>query len=67
MAEEENGGLLKPPPSFQISRQLDQEKIDFLAKRVNDLLGSNNSLRATSSRNEKVYYIIIFYIYHFII
>lgn len=24
----------KPPPAFKISRQLDQEKIEFLSKRV---------------------------------
>ena len=28
------GETIKPPASFLISRQLDQEKIDFLTKRI---------------------------------
>ena len=43
------------PKAYKISRQLDQERIDFLAKRIEDLLkSSNNELRTSSSRNEKI-------------
>ena len=49
------------PKSFKISRQLDQEKIDFLTKRINDILTSNNELRTTSSRNEKDTHDIVLY------
>jgi hypothetical protein len=54
--ESDDMGLSNNPKlqaSFQISRQLDQEKIDFLTRRVNDLLASNNSLRQSATRNEK--------------
>jgi hypothetical protein len=51
----------KFPPSFQISRQLDQEKINFLAKRVDELINSNNSLRTSSGQNEKDTHDIVLY------
>jgi hypothetical protein len=47
--------------SFQISRQLDQEKISFLSKRIDELLKSNNDLRANASRNEKDTHDIVLY------
>lgn len=47
--------------SFQISRQLDQEKINFLTKRVEELLKSNNDLRTSGSRNEKDTHDIVVY------
>ena len=49
------------PKSFKISRQLDQEKIDFLTKRINEILTSNNDLRTSSSRNEKDTHDIVLY------
>ena len=49
------------PKSFKISRQLDQEKIDFLTKRINEILSSNNELRTSSSRNEKDTHDIVLY------
>ncbi|KAJ1400932.1 hypothetical protein B484DRAFT_339101 [Ochromonadaceae sp. CCMP2298] len=49
------------PPSFQISRQLDQEKINFLAKRVDELINSNNELRTSSGQNEKDTHDIVLY------
>ena len=49
------------PKSYKISRQLDQERLDFLAKRVEELLGSNNVLRSSSSRNEKDTHDIVLY------
>jgi len=69
-AEKKGGGnnndaaldkLLKPPPTFQVSRQLDQEKIDALSGRVEQLLLSNNSLRTSSTRNEKDTHDIVLY------
>ena len=51
----------KPPPSFQVSRQLDQEKIDALSSRVEGLLLSNNSLRTNSTRSEKDTHDIVLY------
>jgi len=51
----------QPPPSFQVSRQLDQEKIDALTKRVEELLVSNNGLRTNSTRNEKDTHDIVLY------
>jgi hypothetical protein len=47
--------------SFQISRQLDQEKISFLTKRIDELLKSNNDLRGNASRNEKDTHDIVLY------
>lgn len=55
------GGKSNAPQAYKISRQLDQERIDFLAKRVEELLGGNNELRATSSRNEKDTHDIVLY------
>lgn len=51
----------KVPPSFQISRQLDQEKINFLTKRIEELLKSNNELRTGASQNEKDTHDIVLY------
>eukprot|EP01035_Chromulina_nebulosa_P018387 gene18387-24086_t len=48
-------------PSLVISRQLDQEKINFLVKRVEDLLSSNNQLRSTAFKNEKDTHDIVLY------
>lgn len=55
------GGKTNAPQAYKISRQLDQERIDFLAKRIEELLGSNNELRTTSSRNEKDTHDIVLY------
>ena len=55
------GGKTNAPQAYKISRQLDQERIDFLAKRVEELLGSNNELRTSSSRNEKDTHDIVLY------
>lgn len=49
------------PKSFKISRQLDQEKIDFLTKRTNEILTNNTELRQSSSRNEKDTHDIVLY------
>ena len=49
------------PKAYKISRQLDQERIDFLAKRIEELLGSNDELRTSSSRNEKDTHDIVLY------
>lgn len=49
------------PKAYKISRQLDQERIDFLSKRIEELLGSNNELRTSSSRNEKDTHDIVLY------
>lgn len=49
------------PKSFKISRQLDQEKIDFLTNRINEILTNNNELRTSSSRNEKDTHDIVLY------
>ena len=49
------------PPSFQISRQLDQEKINFLTRRVDELIQSNNDLRTSSGQNEKDTHDIVIY------
>lgn len=51
----------KVPTSFIISRQLDQEKIGFLTKRIDDLLKSNSSLRSNSNKNEKDTHDIVLY------
>ena len=51
----------KQPPSSVIPRQLDQEKIILLGKRVEDLIKSNNTLRASSSKNEKDTHDIVLY------
>jgi hypothetical protein len=55
------GGKTNAPQAYKIGRQLDQERIDFLAKRVEELLGGNNELRASSSRNEKDTHDIVLY------
>lgn len=57
------GGAAKAdgPKAYKISRQLDQERIDFLSKRIEDLLGSNGELRTSSSRNEKDTHDIVLY------
>ena len=49
------------PAAYKISRQLDQEKINFLTERVQDLLKSNNTLRAGASQNEKDTHDIVLY------
>lgn len=49
------------PASFQISRQLDQEKIDQLTRRVENLLRSNNEIRTSSSANERDTHDIVLY------
>lgn len=49
------------PASFQISRQLDQEKINFLTRRVEELITSNNDLRTSSGQNEKDTHDIVIY------
>lgn len=51
----------KFPAAFQISRQLDQEKIAFLTDRISDLVKSNNKLRASSGQNEKDTHDIVLY------
>ncbi len=51
----------KVPPAFLISRQLDQEKINFLTKRIEELLKSNNELRSGASQNEKDTHDIVLY------
>lgn len=51
----------KMPPSFQISRQLDQEKISFLTHRVEELIASNSKLRTSASQNEKDTHDIVLY------
>jgi chromosome segregation ATPase len=51
----------KFPPAFQISRQLDQEKINFLTRRVDELIQSNNDLRTSSGQNEKDTHDIVIY------
>lgn len=53
--------LDKPPPAFQIARQLDQEKINFLALRIEELARSNNELRSGASQNEKDTHDIVLY------
>lgn len=53
MATERVNDKVVPPASFHLSRQLDQERIDYLTKRVDELLSSNNSLRSSSSKNGK--------------
>jgi hypothetical protein len=53
--------LEKLPPSFQISRQLDQEKINYLTRRIEELLRSNNELRSGASQNEKDTHDIVLY------
>jgi hypothetical protein len=55
------GGDGNAPKAYKISRQLDQERIDFLAKRIEELLKGNNELRASSSRNEKDTHDIVLY------
>lgn len=47
--------------SFQISRQLDQEKIDDLTRRVQQLTASNDELRKVAERNEKDTHDIVLY------
>lgn len=57
-----DGGMPeKAPIAFQISRQLDQEKIHFLAARVEELLKSNSDLRSSASQNEKDTHDIVLY------
>mmetsp|Transcript_2044 Transcript_2044/g.2009 ORF Transcript_2044/g.2009 Transcript_2044/m.2009 type:complete len:531 (-) Transcript_2044:42-1634(-) len=51
----------RPPVSVLIGRQLDQEKIDVLSKRVETLISSNNGLRMSAERNEKDTHDIVLY------
>ena len=53
--------VYKPPAPFKVSRQLDQEKIDFLTDRVKSLITNNDSLRNSTSRNEKDTHDIVLY------
>lgn len=55
------GEVEKPPIAFQISRQLDQEKINYLTNRIDELLKSNQALRQGASQNEKDTYDIVLY------
>lgn len=55
------GEVEKPPIAFQISRQLDQEKISYLTSRIDELLKSNQDLRQGASQNEKDTYDIVLY------
>ena len=59
MADEKEKAKLQA--SFQVSRQLDQEKINFLTTRIGELLRSNNDLRTSASRNEKDTHDIVLY------
>jgi len=52
---------LPVPTTFQISRQLDQEKINFLTKRIDELIKSNNKLRISSGQTEKDTHDIVLY------
>lgn len=61
MATEKVNEKVVPPASFHLSRQLDQERIDYLTKRVDELLNSNNALRSSSSKNEKDTHDIVLY------
>ncbi|RYY84924.1 hypothetical protein EON63_08320 [archaeon] len=54
-------GQEKAPIAFQISRQLDQEKIHFLSNRVEDLIRSNSELRSSATQNEKDTHDIVLY------
>ena len=49
------------PPSFLIAKQLDAEKIHLLTKRIDELIGSNDELRTSSSKNEKDTHDIVLY------
>lgn len=60
-ADGDRTGSEKTPAGFIISRQLDQQKIDFLAQRVKELLQSNDQLRTGASQNEKDTYDIVKY------
>eukprot|EP01035_Chromulina_nebulosa_P055969 gene55969-76720_t len=51
----------KPPAAFVISRQLDQERIQGLILRVQELVKSNNALRLSSGQNEKDTHDIVLY------
>jgi uncharacterized protein (DUF924 family) len=59
--KDEKGNGDKLPPAFIISRQLDQEKINFLTKRIEELLKSNNELRSGAGQNEKDTHDIVLY------
>lgn len=61
MAENDPRFGEKIPASFLISRQLDQEKINFLTKRIEELLKSNNELRTGATQNEKDTHDIVLY------
>jgi len=51
----------RAPVSVMIARQLDQEKIDVLSKRVEALIASNTGLRTSAERNEKDTHDIVLY------
>jgi hypothetical protein len=56
-----DGKTPRPPVSVMIGRQLDQEKIDVLSKRVEGLIDSNTGLRTSAERNEKDTHDIVIY------
>ena len=56
-----DGKTPRPPISVMIGRQLDQEKIDVLSKRVEGLIDSNTGLRTSAERNEKDTHDIVIY------
>jgi predicted RNase H-like nuclease (RuvC/YqgF family) len=46
---------------LDVPRQLDQEKIDYLTRRVEELLNSNSTLRTSNSKNEKDTHDVVIY------
>eukprot|EP01038_Epipyxis_sp_PR26KG_P006369 gene6369-8771_t len=60
-AKNDQSGENAFPASFVISRQLDQEKINFLTKRIEELLSNNNELRTSSTQNERDTHDIVLY------
>lgn len=56
-----DGKTPRPPVSVMIGRQLDQEKIDTLSRRVEGLIDSNSTLRTSAERNEKDTHDIVIY------
>ena len=61
IANMSDGKSPRPPVSVMIGRQLDQEKIDVLSKRVEGLIDSNTGLRTSAERNEKDTHDIVIY------
>ena len=50
-----------PPQTYAIGRQLDQEKIDQLTKRLQNLVQNNQGLRTSTERNEKDTHVILYH------